>query len=38
MLIAGFVGGLFALKLFWTQIKTFFSALFSKRKKEDDPK
>lgn len=38
MIIAGFVGGLFALKLFWTHVKTFFSPLFSKRKKEDDPK
>jgi len=38
MLIAGFVGGLFALKLFWAHIKTFFSALFSRRKKKDDPK
>ena len=38
MLIAGFVGGLFALKLFWAHIKTFFSTVFSKRKKEDDTK
>ena len=38
MLIAGFVGGLFALKLFWSHVKTFSSGLFSKRKKEDAPK
>ena len=38
MLIAGFVGGLFALKLFWAKIKIFITALFSKRKKEDDSK
>ena len=38
MLIAGFVGGLFALKLFWVHIKAFFSTVFSKRKKEDAPK
>ena len=38
MLIAGFVGGLFALKLFWARVKTFLGELFSKRKKEDEPK
>ncbi len=30
ILIAGLVGGLFALKLFWKQIKDFFQKLFGK--------
>lgn len=31
-ILAGFVGGLFALKTFWLQIKTFITNLFSRKK------
>jgi hypothetical protein len=30
-LIAGIAGGLFAIKMFWRQIKLFFSNLFTKK-------
>ena len=30
VVIAAFLGGLFAIKMFWTKIKTFFKNLFSK--------
>jgi hypothetical protein len=30
-IIAGIAGGLFAIKTFWRQIKSFFSNLFSKK-------
>jgi len=33
VLIAGLCGGLFAIKLFWRQIKSFFKNLFSKSNK-----
>jgi hypothetical protein len=33
-LIAGAVGGLFALKIFWRNVKTFFSKHFSRGTKE----
>ena len=38
ILIAGIVAGLFAVKLFWGQIKSFFKKLFGKEKsdKEND--
>ena len=38
ILIAGTVAGLFAVKLFWGQIKSFFKKLFGKEKsdKEND--
>ena len=35
LLIAGAVGGLFTIKTFWLQIKTFFTNLFSRRQKKD---
>jgi uncharacterized membrane-anchored protein YitT (DUF2179 family) len=31
-LIGGVVGGLFALKIFWNKIKTFFKSLFNRGK------
>jgi len=33
LLIAGALGGLYAIKVFWSQIKSFFSSLFRKAKK-----
>ena len=36
MLIAGILGGLFALKIFWVKIKSFFSAPFSKKDDRDE--
>lgn len=36
ILIAGTVAGLFAIKLFWGQIKTFFKKLFEKDKTDKD--
>ncbi len=30
LLIAGIIGGIFSLKIFWTKIKSFFKNLFSK--------
>lgn len=33
MIIAVFIGGLFALKLFWKRVKDFFSNLFSGKEK-----
>lgn len=39
LIIAGLVGGLFAIRLFWNRIKTFFENLFSrgeKRQEADD--
>ena len=30
IIIAGFLGGIFALKIFWKQIKVFFKKIFSK--------
>lgn len=33
MIIAVFIGGLFALKLFWGKVKNFFSNLFSGKEK-----
>jgi len=35
ILIAGLVGGLFTVKTFWLQIKTFFTNLFSRKQKKD---
>lgn len=35
-LIAGAVGGLFFIKVFWKKIKAFFSTLFSRAKKSTD--
>ena len=35
-LIAGAVGGLFLIKVFWTKVKAFFSNLFSKARKGND--
>ena len=35
MIIAVFIGGLFALKLFWGKVKNFFSNLFSGREKSE---
>ena len=35
LLIAGAVGGLFTIKTFWLQIKTFSSNLFSRKQKKD---
>lgn len=35
IVIAGLVGGLFTVKTFWFQIKTFFTNLFSRKKKKD---
>ena len=36
ILIASFVGGLFAIKLFWRQIILFFKKLFSKNQKKSE--
>ncbi len=33
LVVATFLGGLFAIKLFWNNIKEFFKKMFSKRKK-----
>ena len=33
ILIAGFVGGIFLIKVFWGKIKAFFSNLFSKSRR-----
>ena len=35
LLIATAVGSLFAIKMFWVNIKTFFSKLFGKKQLED---
>ena len=35
MAIAGVLGGLYALKLFWKNIKTFFNKIFSREGKND---
>lgn len=35
-LIGGLVGGLFALKIFWNRIKTFFKTLFNRGKTPKD--
>ena len=35
-LIASFVGGLFLLKVFWRNVRAFFSNLFSKAKRDND--
>ncbi len=35
ILIAALVGGLFAVKIFWSRIKLFFQGLFGKKRKED---
>lgn len=35
LLIAGLLGALFAIKVFWIRIKTFFTGLFSKKNKDD---
>lgn len=35
MIIAGFLGGLFAMKLFWSNIKNFFKKLFSAKKQKN---
>jgi len=32
VIAAGLLGGLFALKMFWLQVKMFFKRLFSRRK------
>jgi hypothetical protein len=32
MLIAGLLGALYGIKLFWSRIRAFFSKLFSRRK------
>jgi len=37
LLLATFLGGLFLLKTFWKRIKDFFSRLFSKNKKDEQP-
>lgn len=36
VLIAGFIGGLFLLKVYWGKVKLFFKNLFSKIRKSDD--
>ncbi len=36
LLIAGLLGGLFAIKLFWTKIKTFFAKVFSADKNDEE--
>lgn len=36
MLIAGMVGAVFAIKIFWASIKSFIYSLFSKNKNKDD--
>jgi hypothetical protein len=36
MIIAALLGGLFAIKIFWRNVKTFFANLFSKQQKDDD--
>jgi len=39
LIIAGLVGTVFAVKIYWGKIRAFFSSLFSKRQqKEDDNK
>ena len=35
VLIAGFIGGLFLLKVFWGKVKLFFRNLFSKTRRSD---
>jgi len=35
MLIAGLLGALFAIKMFWTSIKDFFKNLFGRKKDND---
>ena len=35
LLLAGLLGALFAVKLFWIRIKKFFGGLFSKKTKDD---
>jgi hypothetical protein len=35
LLIAGLLGALFAIKVFWIRIKTFLAGLFSKKNKDD---
>ena len=35
-LIAGAVGGLFLIKVFWKKVKAFFSSLFSRAKRGTD--
>ena len=35
MIIAGFLGGLFAMKLFWSSIKNFFKKLFPIKKQKN---
>jgi len=35
LIIAGLVGGLFALKLFWRQIRNFFARIFSRKDTDD---
>ncbi len=36
ILIAGFVGGLFVIKMFWRKIKVFFKNLFSKAGRDNN--
>jgi len=35
LLIAGLLGALFAIKVFWIRIKTFLAGLFSKKNNDD---
>lgn len=38
LVVAGLLGGSLAVKIFWGNIKTFFSALFSKEEREKEQK
>ena len=38
ILIAGLVGGLFAIKIFWKRIKAFLKKIFSKEESDDEAK
>ena len=35
LLVASLLGGLFAIKIFWTKIKMFFTKLFSKKERHE---
>ncbi len=35
LIIAGLLGGLFALKMFWSKVKNFFVNVFSRRNKHE---
>ncbi|MFQ5923669.1 MAG: hypothetical protein ACE5M4_12580 [Anaerolineales bacterium] len=38
LLIAGALGALFALRLYWTRVKEFFQNLFSRSADDEDPR